>query len=262
MRTASIRGCSRTRCARSRRGSRITASTRSTSISPTCIRPTSDGELGEPAGDPWWRARRSRAVDQGGGARGDGAFVLDRRRAEQAPREDRLRARQAGRADAAAPRRTWRGASGRCRRARSTASDRSRARSSKRSASARSASSRPPIPRGSSSISVARTARSCTTPRTAATSATSHRDGAEVDQPRDDVRARPLGAARPRRAVGRSSRRCATGVADDLKRKGYVGKTIGLKLRYDNFKTVTRDRTLELADRRRRTRSGARPANA
>ena len=34
-------------------------------------------------------------------------------------------------------------------------------------------------------------------------------------------------------------------VADDLKRKGVVGKTIGLKLRYDNFKTVTRDRTLE-----------------
>jgi len=34
-------------------------------------------------------------------------------------------------------------------------------------------------------------------------------------------------------------------VADDLKRKGYMGKTIGLKLRYDNFKTVTRDRTLD-----------------
>ncbi|HTD89271.1 MAG TPA: DNA polymerase IV [Burkholderiales bacterium] len=34
-------------------------------------------------------------------------------------------------------------------------------------------------------------------------------------------------------------------LADDLKRKGVVGKTIGLKLRYDNFKTVTRDRTLD-----------------
>jgi len=34
-------------------------------------------------------------------------------------------------------------------------------------------------------------------------------------------------------------------VADDLKRKGVVGKTIGLKLRYDNFKTVTRDHTLD-----------------
>ncbi len=35
-------------------------------------------------------------------------------------------------------------------------------------------------------------------------------------------------------------------VADDLKRKGVIGKTIGLKLRYDNFKTVTRDRTLDV----------------
>jgi DNA polymerase-4 len=34
-------------------------------------------------------------------------------------------------------------------------------------------------------------------------------------------------------------------VAEDLKRKGVVGKTIGLKLRYDNFKTVTRDHTLD-----------------
>lgn len=33
-------------------------------------------------------------------------------------------------------------------------------------------------------------------------------------------------------------------VSQDLQRKGYAGKTIGLKLRYDNFKTVTRDLTL------------------
>ena len=33
-------------------------------------------------------------------------------------------------------------------------------------------------------------------------------------------------------------------VAGDLERKGYVGKTIGLKLRYDNFSTVTRDCTI------------------
>ncbi len=38
-------------------------------------------------------------------------------------------------------------------------------------------------------------------------------------------------------------------VADDLQRKGYVGRTIGLKLRYDNFKTVTRDHTIEAATR-------------
>ena len=35
-----------------------------------------------------------------------------------------------------------------------------------------------------------------------------------------------------------------TRVAADLERKGVVGRTIGLKLRYDNFKTVTRDCTI------------------
>jgi DNA polymerase-4 len=33
-------------------------------------------------------------------------------------------------------------------------------------------------------------------------------------------------------------------IAGDLRRKGYAGRTIGVKLRYDNFRTVTRDRTL------------------
>ena len=33
-------------------------------------------------------------------------------------------------------------------------------------------------------------------------------------------------------------------VAQDLQRKGYVGRTIGIKLRYDDFKTATRDHTV------------------
>ena len=36
-------------------------------------------------------------------------------------------------------------------------------------------------------------------------------------------------------------------VAKDLQRKGYLGKTIGIKLRWGNFKIVTRDITLEQA---------------
>ncbi|MFN0298900.1 MAG: DNA polymerase IV [Burkholderiales bacterium] len=36
-----------------------------------------------------------------------------------------------------------------------------------------------------------------------------------------------------------------TRVAEDLVRKGVVGKTIGIKLRYEDFKTVTRDVTLQ-----------------
>ena len=34
-------------------------------------------------------------------------------------------------------------------------------------------------------------------------------------------------------------------VAEDLQRKGYVGKTIGIKLRFDDFQIVTRDTTVE-----------------
>jgi len=33
-------------------------------------------------------------------------------------------------------------------------------------------------------------------------------------------------------------------VADDLRRKGYVGRTIGIKVRHQDFHTVTRDLTL------------------
>jgi DNA polymerase-4 len=40
-----------------------------------------------------------------------------------------------------------------------------------------------------------------------------------------------------------------TRLAGDLERKGYAGRTIGLKLRYDNFKTLTRDCTLETPTR-------------
>jgi len=38
-----------------------------------------------------------------------------------------------------------------------------------------------------------------------------------------------------------------TRVANDLKQKGYRGRTIGIKLRYDDFQTVTRDSSLPLA---------------
>ncbi len=54
-----------------------------------------------------------------------------------------------------------------------------------------------------------------------------------------------LHAVRDREKLSRIFTDLCVRVADDLKRKGVVGKTIGLKLRYDNFKTVTRDRTLE-----------------
>lgn len=36
-------------------------------------------------------------------------------------------------------------------------------------------------------------------------------------------------------------------VAGDLQRKGYVGRTVGIKLRYEDFRTVTRDITIDIA---------------
>jgi DNA polymerase-4 len=56
---------------------------------------------------------------------------------------------------------------------------------------------------------------------------------------------RDLHPVRDRDSLGEIFTRLCQGVSDDLRRKGYLGKTIGIKLRYDNFKTVTRDRTLE-----------------
>ena len=58
---------------------------------------------------------------------------------------------------------------------------------------------------------------------------------------------RDLSAARDREALSRIFTELCEGVSDDLRRKGYVGRTIGLKLRYDNFKTVTRDQTIDKA---------------
>ena len=50
---------------------------------------------------------------------------------------------------------------------------------------------------------------------------------------------------RDREALSRIFTELCARVAGDLAKKGYAGRTIGLKLRYDNFKTVTRDRTLD-----------------
>jgi DNA polymerase-4 len=55
---------------------------------------------------------------------------------------------------------------------------------------------------------------------------------------------RDLHARRDRDALSAIFTELCEDLAGDLQRKGYVGRTIGLKLRYDNFKTVTRDRTI------------------
>jgi DNA polymerase-4 len=55
---------------------------------------------------------------------------------------------------------------------------------------------------------------------------------------------RDLSATRDRAELTQIFTDLCVGVADDLLRAGYAGRTIGLKLRYDNFRTVTRDQTI------------------
>ena len=58
---------------------------------------------------------------------------------------------------------------------------------------------------------------------------------------------RDLSARRDRDQLSQIFTDLCVQLAGDLQRKGYVGKTIGVKLRYDNFETVTRDHTIEHA---------------
>jgi DNA polymerase-4 len=58
---------------------------------------------------------------------------------------------------------------------------------------------------------------------------------------------RNLHAVRDRAALGRVFTMLCERLASDLERKGYAGRTVGIKLRFDDFRTVTRDATLPAA---------------
>ncbi len=55
---------------------------------------------------------------------------------------------------------------------------------------------------------------------------------------------RDLHAVRDRAQLTRIFTELCVELSDDLRRKRYASRTIGIKLRFENFKTVTRDRTL------------------
>ena len=55
---------------------------------------------------------------------------------------------------------------------------------------------------------------------------------------------RDLHAVRDRAQLTRIFTELCVELSDDLRRKRYASKTIGIKLRFENFKTVTRDNTL------------------
>lgn len=54
-----------------------------------------------------------------------------------------------------------------------------------------------------------------------------------------------LHAVRDKAELGAIFTKLCEQVASDLQRKGYVGKTIGIKLRYDDFQIVTRNQTID-----------------
>jgi DNA polymerase IV len=56
---------------------------------------------------------------------------------------------------------------------------------------------------------------------------------------------RDLHAVRDKAELGAIFTRLCEQLADDLQRKGYVGKTIGIKVKYEDFTAVTRDITIE-----------------
>jgi len=66
-----------------------------------------------------------------------------------------------------------------------------------------------------------------------------------VSMSRETTFEKDLHVVHDRAALGEIFTRLCQQVAADLQRKGYVGKTIGIKLRFDNFKSVTRDQTLD-----------------
>ena len=67
-----------------------------------------------------------------------------------------------------------------------------------------------------------------------------------VSMSRETTFERDLHAVHDRAELGHVFTDLCQRVADDLQRKGYVGKTIGIKLRYGDFKIATRDQTLAL----------------
>ncbi|WP_373305467.1 DNA polymerase Y family protein [Pseudorhodoferax aquiterrae] len=68
-----------------------------------------------------------------------------------------------------------------------------------------------------------------------------------VSMSRETTFERNLHAVRDREELGTAFKALCDQVAADLARKGYVSKKIGVKLRFDDFKTVTRDVTLPSA---------------
>jgi DNA polymerase-4 len=67
-----------------------------------------------------------------------------------------------------------------------------------------------------------------------------------VSMSRETTFSRDLHAVHDKAELGAVFTRLCEQVAADLARKGYVGRTVGIKLRYDDFRSVTRDFTADV----------------
>ena len=67
-----------------------------------------------------------------------------------------------------------------------------------------------------------------------------------VSMSRETTFERDLHALHDKAELGAIFTELCVRLAEDLQRKGYVGRTVGIKLRYDDFKIATRDQTLSL----------------
>jgi DNA polymerase-4 len=68
---------------------------------------------------------------------------------------------------------------------------------------------------------------------------------APVSMSRETTFGRDLHAMQDKAELGAIFTRLCEQVAADLQRKGYVGRTVGIKIRYDNFKGLTRDQSAD-----------------
>ena len=66
-----------------------------------------------------------------------------------------------------------------------------------------------------------------------------------VSMSRETTFERDLHAQRDKATLSAILNQLVAQLAADLQRKGYIGRTIGIKLRFDDFKTVTRDLTVD-----------------
>lgn len=66
-----------------------------------------------------------------------------------------------------------------------------------------------------------------------------------ISMSRETTFERDLDVVRDKAQLGAIFTRLCERVAEDLQRRGYKGKTVGVKLKFEDFQTATRDHTVD-----------------